>query len=146
MPQKRLFLTVFVTSYVEFYRFSRFPYICSSTNNITNEIMPQSLRAVLIITLISVATSCGNKESSTKKAGDTLEGTISMSGAFALYPLANKWAEEFQKLHPDVRFNISAGGAGKGGIGQAGRRDCRSSSSCSLFMRVSSAGCVGIRG
>ena len=37
-----------------------------------------------------------------------------MSGAFALYPLANKWAEEFQKIHPDVRFNISAGGAGKG--------------------------------
>ena len=37
-----------------------------------------------------------------------------MSGAFALYPLANKWAEEFTKIHPDVRFNISAGGAGKG--------------------------------
>jgi phosphate transport system substrate-binding protein len=37
-----------------------------------------------------------------------------MSGAFALYPLANRWAEEFQKIHPDVRFNISAGGAGKG--------------------------------
>ena len=37
-----------------------------------------------------------------------------MSGAFALYPLANKWAEEFTKIHPEVRFNISAGGAGKG--------------------------------
>lgn len=43
-----------------------------------------------------------------------LEGTISMSGAWALYPMAIKWAEEFQKLHPKVRFDISAGGAGKG--------------------------------
>jgi phosphate transport system substrate-binding protein len=51
-----------------------------------------------------------------------MEGTISLSGAFALYPLANKWAEEFKKTYPDVRFNISAGGAGKGvadALGQA---------------------------
>ncbi|MDY0024569.1 MAG: PstS family phosphate ABC transporter substrate-binding protein [Lentimicrobium sp.] len=40
--------------------------------------------------------------------------TINLSGAFALYPMAVKWAEEYQKLHPEVRFNISGGGAGKG--------------------------------
>lgn len=43
-----------------------------------------------------------------------LKGNISISGAFALYPLTVKWAEEFRKLHPDVKFDISAGGAGKG--------------------------------
>lgn len=43
-----------------------------------------------------------------------LEGTITISGAFALYPLAVKWAEEFKKLHPGVKIDISAGGAGKG--------------------------------
>lgn len=43
-----------------------------------------------------------------------LEGTITISGAFALYPLAVKWADEFKKINPDVRFDISAGGAGKG--------------------------------
>lgn len=37
-----------------------------------------------------------------------------MSGAFALYPLAVRWSEEYRKLHPEIRFNISAGGAGKG--------------------------------
>ncbi|MDR1667086.1 MAG: substrate-binding domain-containing protein [Bacteroidales bacterium] len=47
--------------------------------------------------------SCGSKQSE-----------ISISGAFALYPLAVKWAEEFQKQHPEVRIDISAGGAGKG--------------------------------
>ena len=45
---------------------------------------------------------------------EELKGNISISGAFALYPLAVKWAEEFRKLHPNVKFDISAGGAGKG--------------------------------
>lgn len=49
-----------------------------------------------------------------KKEVQKLEGNISISGAFALYPLAVKWAEEFRKLHPDVKIDISAGGAGKG--------------------------------
>ena len=41
-------------------------------------------------------------------------GNISISGAFALYPMVVKWADEYQKLHPDIRIDISAGGAGKG--------------------------------
>jgi len=48
------------------------------------------------------------------QAKDDLKGNISISGAFALYPLTVKWAEEFKKLHPEVKFDISAGGAGKG--------------------------------
>jgi phosphate transport system substrate-binding protein len=48
------------------------------------------------------------------KAADDLQGTITISGAFALYPITVKWADEFRKLHPNVKFNISAGGAGKG--------------------------------
>lgn len=43
-----------------------------------------------------------------------LEGKISLSGAFALYPLVVKWGEEFKKLHPKVQFDIQGGGAGKG--------------------------------
>ena len=42
------------------------------------------------------------------------EQTISISGAFALYPLVIKWSEEYQKEHPEVQFNITGGGAGKG--------------------------------
>lgn len=40
--------------------------------------------------------------------------SISLSGAFALYPLAQVWAQEYNKTHPDIRFDIQAGGAGKG--------------------------------
>lgn len=47
-------------------------------------------------------------------AQQKLEGKITLSGAFALYPLAVKWAEEFKKLNPGVKIDISAGGAGKG--------------------------------
>lgn len=43
-----------------------------------------------------------------------LEGRLSFSGAFALYPMAVKWAEEFKKVNPAVKIDISAGGAGKG--------------------------------
>jgi phosphate transport system substrate-binding protein len=43
-----------------------------------------------------------------------LEGTITISGAWALYPLVIRWSEEFTKLYPEVQFDISAGGAGKG--------------------------------
>ena len=43
-----------------------------------------------------------------------LEGRITLSGAFALYPMAVKWAEEFKKIHPKVKIDLTAGGAGKG--------------------------------
>jgi ABC-type phosphate transport system substrate-binding protein len=46
--------------------------------------------------------------------GIDMEGTITISGAFALYPMMTKWAAEFQKVYPGVNFDISAGGAGKG--------------------------------
>lgn len=75
-----------------------------------------SLTTFLI--LLIGTSSCNNskKESTTDTSTDSkeLKGTISLSGAFALYPLANVWAQEFHKEHPGVRFNVSAGGAGKG--------------------------------
>ncbi|MBN2336050.1 substrate-binding domain-containing protein [Candidatus Bathyarchaeota archaeon] len=40
--------------------------------------------------------------------------TITVSGAFALYPLMIEWGDEYHSLHPEVKFEISAGGAGKG--------------------------------
>jgi phosphate transport system substrate-binding protein len=42
------------------------------------------------------------------------KGTLTLSGAWALYPMAVRWAEEFRKINPEVRIDISAGGAGKG--------------------------------
>lgn len=78
----------------------------------------QCIGAVILslgLALLFVMPGCGpGKGSSGDETGDTLKGKITLSGAFALYPLAVKWAEEFQNLHPHVTINVSAGGAGKG--------------------------------
>lgn len=67
------------------------------------------LIVIIVVSIVSIS-----KAEEKAKVADNLEGQISLSGAFALYPLAVKWAEEFKKLHPNVRIDISAGGAGKG--------------------------------
>lgn len=41
-------------------------------------------------------------------------GHITVTGAFALYPIAVKWADAYKKDHPDAGFDLSGGGAGKG--------------------------------
>jgi phosphate transport system substrate-binding protein len=43
-----------------------------------------------------------------------LSGKLSISGAWALYPLVARWAEEFQKENPSIKIDLQAGGAGKG--------------------------------
>lgn len=43
-----------------------------------------------------------------------LKGTVTLSGAWAIYPTAVAWGEAFQKKYPQVKIDISAGGAGKG--------------------------------
>jgi phosphate transport system substrate-binding protein len=47
-------------------------------------------------------------------AQEKSSGQISISGAFALYPMVIRWADEYKKINSGVRFDISAGGAGKG--------------------------------
>jgi phosphate transport system substrate-binding protein len=75
----------------------------------------QSFLFIAVICMPFLFNGCNNpgKESDGTK-NDSLKGKISISGAFALYPMTVRWAEEFQKLHPRVKINISAGGAGKG--------------------------------
>lgn len=70
------------------------------------------LYLLLVITLLS---SCSGKKGQTEKLKPgELAGSIQVSGAFALYPVVVRWAEEFKKLHPGVQIDISGGGAGKG--------------------------------
>ena len=62
------------------------------------------LLAVILQTASVQKTFCQEKKS----------GQISISGAFALYPMVVRWADEYKKINPGIRFDISAGGAGKG--------------------------------
>lgn len=42
------------------------------------------------------------------------QATVRVSGAWALFPMMQKWAIEYQKSHPNVMVEVTAGGAGKG--------------------------------
>ncbi len=71
--------------------------------------------AIIIVFLPAVLLfyACADQsESRTRPEG--MEASISISGAFALYPLVVRWSEEYMKVHPKVRIDVSAGGAGKG--------------------------------
>ena len=56
----------------------------------------------------------GPAQGDESRAGIELQGTIRVSGAWALYPMMVKWSGEFRKTCQGVRIDISAGGAGKG--------------------------------
>jgi phosphate transport system substrate-binding protein len=62
---------------------------------------------VTLILIPLVTSGCGGDKKAKKQ-------TITISGAFALYPLVIQWSDEYQKTHTDVQFDISEGGAGKG--------------------------------
>jgi phosphate transport system substrate-binding protein len=74
----------------------------------------RSVQILLVLIFISFIFSCRSANKNTNTSGDDLKGNISISGAFALYPMTVRWAEEFQKQYPQVQIDISAGGAGKG--------------------------------
>ena len=65
---------------------------------------------VMLILIPLVMSGCGGD----KDKKETKKETITISGAFALYPMVIQWSDEYQKTHQDVQFDISAGGAGKG--------------------------------
>jgi len=67
---------------------------------LSSKLIELSLMIILIITLFISA--------------EELKGTISLSGAWAIYPTAVSWAEAFKQKHPKVTIDVSAGGAGKG--------------------------------
>lgn len=74
--------------------------------------IPSIISVIAAFSLI--LSSCGTPASNSPASEDGLKGNITISGAFALHPMMTRWAEEFQKIHPGVTFDISGGGAGKG--------------------------------
>jgi phosphate transport system substrate-binding protein len=70
---------------------------------------------LILIVIVSAAAGCTTSPAS-PSGNATAAGSqkITISGAFALYPMMVKWAEEYQKVHKDVTIEVSAGGAGKG--------------------------------
>ncbi|MDD4373303.1 MAG: PstS family phosphate ABC transporter substrate-binding protein [Bacteroidales bacterium] len=67
-----------------------------------------------ILALSTMFCACNSGDQKDKHKQKKSKPKISISGAFALYPLAVRWAEIFNQQHPGIKIDISAGGAGKG--------------------------------
>ena len=64
--------------------------------------------------IVSFLFAVGCRKEPQEQSKEQLQGTITLSGAWALYPMVVKWAEEFGKINPQVKIDVAAGGAGKG--------------------------------
>jgi phosphate transport system substrate-binding protein len=64
--------------------------------------------AILILMTVGIVSLSGCTTQTQK------ENTIKVSGAYSLYPMMVIWAQEYQTLNPDIRIDITSGGAGKG--------------------------------
>lgn len=78
---------------------------------------------LMCIAMLSLTACAGSESAADDTAnpapGDALraqssETSISISGAFALFPMVTVWTEEYSALHPNIAFDVQAGGAGKG--------------------------------
>lgn len=71
------------------------------------------IKLSFLLLLLTLTAACGGTDQGAEiSAGDTT--SLSVSGAFALFPMMTVWTEEYSKLHPEVAFDVQAGGAGKG--------------------------------
>ncbi len=95
---------------------------------------------VLGLLLLSLS-GCSGREASHDEG---LAGRLTISGAWALYPLIVRWGEEFQRLHPKVEFDISAGGAGKGMVDVLGRLADLGMVSRKIYPEEAARGAFGI--
>lgn len=81
---------------------------------------------ILSLVLVVAALACGGADEPTQGApapsGQTasaaapveLRGTIEIDGSSTVFPVSEAVAEEFGKLHPDVRVNVGVSGTGGG--------------------------------
>ncbi len=62
-----------------------------------------ALAIILIAAMVFCVAGCGKSQK-----------TVKISGAYALYPMMSIWVAEYNKSHPEIKFEVSGGGAGKG--------------------------------
>ena len=80
--------------------------------------MKKTIAVLVLLLAAGVVVLLLKRQAVSRKAaeapGAPARGSLSLSGAWALYPLAVRWQEEFQKSHPGTVVDVQAGGAGKG--------------------------------
>jgi phosphate transport system substrate-binding protein len=77
----------------------------------------KAITSLLILALVSGCNSPKTKKeltSAREGARGELSGSFSVSGAFALYPLISRLADEFMIIHPGVKIEVTKIGTGEG--------------------------------
>lgn len=77
-------------------------------------VMRKLVVLVTCLATVAVAAGCRSRPRSGYDEDGNLFGSIRISGAWAMNPLAVRWAEEFCREHPQVQISVTTGGAGKG--------------------------------
>src|SRR5512136_596571 len=83
------------------------------SRSVRRQLFHQRLFNLIVVVLLLSLCACGSGGGGDQKQRGT-QTTIRVSGAWALYPMMTRWAEEFAKNHPGCRIDVAAGGAGKG--------------------------------
>ncbi len=110
-----------------------------------------SLVAALSLLLMIACGSSGETEQSSEttasvtKSANKLSGTIEIDGSSTVYPVSEAVAEDFGKLHKDVRVNVGVSGTG-GGFKRftAGETDISDASRPIKQMEIDAANANGI--
>ena len=67
-----------------------------------------------VMLLLAVVFAGCSTPSSTTPSAHTLSGTIEIDGSSTVYPITEAVAEEFRKIHPQMRINVGISGTGGG--------------------------------
>ena len=70
--------------------------------------------------ILGLAACGGNKGA--EQSADSLTGNVMIDGSSTVYPITEAVAEEFQKVHPDVKVSVALSGTG-GGFKKFGRAE-----------------------
>jgi phosphate transport system substrate-binding protein len=79
-----------------------------------------NLKAVIPFLVVSLVCSCNSPKTrkeqtqTSQKAESELKGSFLISGAYALYPLISRLADEFMLIHPGVKIELKRAGTGEG--------------------------------
>jgi phosphate transport system substrate-binding protein len=77
-------------------------------------------KAVIPLMVLALVISCNSPKTEKEQVKTTVEakseikGNFTISGAFAVYPVISRMADEFMLIHPGVRIEVKRAGTGEG--------------------------------
>ena len=69
---------------------------------------------MLLLAVVFAGCSTPSSTTPTTPSAPTLSGTIEIDGSSTVYPITEAVAEEFRKIHPQMRINVGISGTGGG--------------------------------